>query len=267
MPELPEVEIMTRNASRWLLGQTLDRVVADDPDVVSTGMELIEKLAGLGVDRVWRRAKHLLLDVGSYGLAVHFRMTGKLVRLPTDGRIRLSLHAGPETIGFKDARRLGSVRISTIEARDAWLEDLGMGPDVFPEIRSGEWWQERFSGTRRALKPALLDQGRVAGIGNILASEICHRARISPFTRVSDLSLAQWDGLAEATPTVIAEVIEAEEADEIRFVGERDAHELTTFRVYGRATAPCDVCGAPISSARQAQRSTFWCDRCQPPPG
>lgn len=267
MPELPEVEIMARNTARWMEGHAVLEVDVCDPDVVALGTDLVSELTGQRVDRVWRRAKHLLMDVGTLGIAVHFRMTGKLVRLPHSGRVRLSFLTAGGRVGFVDTRRLGSLRIMPIADRDAWLSGLELGPDAYPEVRSAPWWKARFTDCRREIKPALLDQKRVAGIGNILASEICHAARVSPFSPAHELTDPEWERLAEATPRVIGHVIASDGADEIRFVGEHGAGGSDTFVVYQRTGSHCRRCGETISMSRQAQRSTFWCPGCQPTTG
>lgn len=255
---------MARNGDAWLSGRVIDSIEVPDPKVIVEGSELVDALAGTRIDRVWRRAKHLLIDVGEFGLAVHFRMTGKLVQLPSEGRIRFVIDAEGNRVGFKDTRRLGSVSVFSIEERDKWLESLSLGPDAYPDARSGSWWAEAFAGCRGAVKPALLDQGRVAGIGNILASEICFRAGLNPATRVPNLDARAWDSIARIAPKFIGEVIDAEMAEEIQYIGEPGASDAGVFHVYGRESEPCTRCGTAILRVKQAQRSTFWCPSCQP---
>ena len=267
MPELPEVEIMTRNTRRWLLGKSIRRLVVDDPRVLRDGAERVDALGGAVVEAVRRRAKHMVIQCGSHDLAVHFRMTGKVVRGPSDGKVRWSIQpqSGP-SVDFKDARCLGELRLFPAGGADRWLQTLDIGPEPYPDAQTGGWWADRFAGARGAIKPALLDQRRVAGIGNILASEICWRASLNPRTPVADVSGASWDAVAAAVPALVDEVIATESGDEIVYVGESRDAGSTTFAVYAREGLPCWRCsdsGPGVARFKQAQRSTFWCPRCQ----
>ncbi len=265
MPELPEVEIMTRNAQSWLAGQTITACDLIDPAALVDAPDWrAQELVGQQVLRASRRAKHLLIECERDTIAVHFRMTGKLVRLPDDGRIRFAITTERGSVGFKDTRRLGEVRIlSPIDLHD-WLEGLSLGPDAYPEKYDGTWWQQRFAKCRTAIKPALLKQNLVAGIGNILASEICFLVGVDPTTPANQVPTAVWDAIAETAPEFIGAVIDAEMADEIAYIGENRGVETTIFQVYGREGRPCTTCGNPILRLKQAQRSTFLCPVCQP---
>jgi formamidopyrimidine-DNA glycosylase len=204
------------------------------------------------------------MECEQHTIAIHFRMTGKLVQLPDDGRIRFVIGSGSCDVGFKDTRRLGEVRVLSPDAFEAWMDGLGLGPDAYPERFGGEWWENRFAKCRTPIKAALLRQELIAGIGNILASEICFLVGVDPTLPANKVSRLIWDAIAQAAPTFIASVIEAEMADEIAYIGEKRGVETTIFQVYGREGRPCRKCGSDILRAKQAQRSTFWCPRCQP---
>ncbi|MCB9780053.1 MAG: DNA-formamidopyrimidine glycosylase [Alphaproteobacteria bacterium] len=270
MPELPEVEIMTRALGRWTVGRRVTAVEAPDPGLpraVEDGLPL-ERLVGATVDGVSRRAKYSLLHAGSLRLVLHYRMTGKPVRLgPGEARpgTRLVLHLGEARVAFVDPRRLGDAWLLPDAAMPAFWAARSLGPEPWPDRHDGAWWQARLAGLRGPIKPALLRQDRVAGLGNICAAEALWRAGIDPRTPVPDLSPAQWDALAEAVPALIAHVL-AEEEPSVQANGELDyvnAGGPNPFDVYGRAGEPCRRCGATLVRIAQAGRGTWWCPGCQ----
>jgi formamidopyrimidine-DNA glycosylase len=269
MPELPEVEIMCRNLRRWAAGRRLLRVERVDPRLP---VEL-EALAGGTVEGVGRRGKLALIHVAGPAPVVvllHFRMSGKIVRedqQPAGGRrrtvrLRLELEGpGPRCLVLDDSRCLARAEVLAEAELAAALERRGLGPEPWPTRREPSWWQERFAGARGAIKPALLQQHRVAGLGNIAASEALFDARISPFTPVPQLDAAAWARLAVAVPDFVDRVLDSESGDEIHLVQHGGPNP---FRVYGREGEPCGACGAPLQRAVQSGRASFWCPRCQP---
>ncbi|MCB9764380.1 MAG: hypothetical protein H6739_31695 [Alphaproteobacteria bacterium] len=263
MPELPEVEIAARNLRRWTRGR---RVVGLDlpDDALRIGNRGNPTPAG-PVTRVWRRAKHLLLATPSAELAWHFRMTGKLIpeRPGLRPRARLRLDDGG-VIAFVDTRRLGELRVLPPGGAAAWLDTLDLGPEPFPERHPGAWWAARLGDLRGAIKPALMRQDRVAGLGNIAASEICWRAGVSPRASARTLSAACWAAIAEASHAFLHHIVAVEAGDEIHYLNDGPGAS-NPFDVYGRAGAPCPRCGAPIQRFMQAGRATFACSVCQPP--
>lgn len=282
MPELPEVECFTRDLARWTGGAILERVDVPDPRVLS-GVEPggLEILRGGRPGRCWRRAKWSVVEVQPRGAAptqallLHYRMTGKPVL--EDGapgrKVRLRLHLRPggeagasrvdepeRVVAFDDSRCLGEVHLLPLADLPAFFEARRLGPDCWPERRPGSWWAERLGDSRRPLKVALLDQHRVAGVGNIGASEACFRARLDPRGPARSLPDAAWEALAEAVPAWVEATLAEELGQEIHFV---TAGGSNPFLVYGREGEPCAACGDPVARFVQAQRSTFWCPSCQ----
>lgn len=265
MPELPEVEVMTRNVRRWTDGRVVRALTIDDPKVVRSGDELVGGLSDEPVTAVFRRAKHMVIATETTELAAHFRMTGKVVRNPSSGRIRwrLVLDDGSE-VAFVDSRRLGELRVLAPGGAAEWLGSLGLGPDVFPDRFDAAWWADRFAGKRGPIKPALLDQARVAGIGNILASELLWRSGIHPAVSVPALDESDWQRISDAIVPLIEEIVAEESGEEIVYVNEAGGAAPSAFAVYGNEGEPCVRCGAPVARMKQAGRSTFWCGACQP---
>lgn len=262
MPELPEVEIMARLTRGWAAGKVIRSLDLLDPSVLVAGGVEPDVLVGGRVTSVRRRAKHLIIETPQGDIAVHSRMTGKLVSGSGTGRERFTLALDDGTVvSLRDTRRLAELRVLGPGGAQRWLDTLNLGPDAWPDAGGARWWRERFAGARGPIKPALLDQRRVAGIGNILASELLWRARIAPERPVPALVDREWQRIADAIGPLIDEVIAAESGAEIAYVNEGGSNQA--FAVYGRDGSPCRRCGAPIRRRVQGGRSSYCCDGCQ----
>ncbi|MCB9744337.1 MAG: hypothetical protein H6740_17195 [Alphaproteobacteria bacterium] len=264
MPELPEVEIATRNVRRWTRGRRLRRLELLDPRLVVEATRPPEALAGAQVLGCRRRAKYLILETDLADLVWHFRMTGKLVPDRPGGRTRARLHLDEgDPIAFKDSRCLGELWLLPPGEALPWLQATALGPEPFPEPQPGEWWAARLAGLRGALKPALMRQDRIAGLGNIAASEICWRARLDPQRPCPTLDAPAHAALAREASAFLHEIVALEAGDEIAYLNDGPRDAPNPFAIYGREGEPCPRCGAPVRRFPQAGRSTFWCPPCQ----
>lgn len=273
MPELPEVETMVRGIRPYLEGRTITRVDPCEcpckPIQMSPDWPELQSLAaGQPIVRVWRRAKRVVLTLASDArFVIEPRMTGlMLVTDPPDEshlRVRWSLDDGSELL-FWDRRGLGTVRLYAPGEMDAALADK-LGPDAL-DITPNEW-VDRLARTRREVKVAMLDQKLVAGIGNLYASEILHRSRIHPRTPAAKISRRRIERLHTATRAILHEAIKYEGSTlgdgTYRNALNQDGSYQNAHRVYARAGEPCLQCERPIARIVQAQRSTFYCPRCQ----
>jgi len=271
MPELPEVEAWRRVLDRWLVGRRVTRLRLEDPAAVrrqlstrpSDGWERAEawaaSLAGQQVVGTARVGKRLGIELSSQWVLVHLGMTGRFARAatpPPSGRLALELDEGPP-VWFVDQRRFGCW--VPLDDGDALQE--GLGPDALLVPLDAAELGTRLTG-RRAVKVALMDQARVAGLGNIHVVEALWRAGIAPQTRCSDLDDRALGALATAVEAQLREAVETiGPADEMIYV--TDGGE-NPFAVYGREGQPCPRCGAGVVRAVQSGRSTFWCATCQP---
>jgi formamidopyrimidine-DNA glycosylase len=276
MPELPEVETMVRGLRPALSGRTLREVTVHDPFLLQgcDAGEFVRRVAGARVDRVDRRGKWVVIALaGDRGLIViQPRMTGGfwLVSPARPDHVRLTFHLeGPEqSVWYCDNRRLGRI---------AWFADAeeagrafarSHGPDAL-EIGRDEL-ADRLSKTSRGIKPALMDQKVLAGIGNIYADEILFRARIHPERSASSLARAEVDRIHEALASVLGEAIRAEGSSfdaGYRTVLGLEGGFLAQNAMYGRGGQPCPSCGESILKTRIAGligRPTHYCPRCQP---
>ena len=267
MPELPEVEIMARNLRAWASGLRLESVDLADPTLLR-GIGSLDGIRGRSLDAVVRRGKYLVARVGDESLVFHFRMTGKLLLLgPGEERtLRASLHFdGGASIGFQDTRRFGTIDVLPNAGIGPWFESR-LGPDPWPEHHDGAWWASRLGGGRGPLKPALLNQRKVAGLGNIAGSEICWLAQLDPRTPANRLRTRDWTAVNTGCRTWIESTLEAESGTEILYFGDGGGPEHNPFSVYRREGQPCPRCSSPIERLRQAGRSTFFCPSCQSMP-
>lgn len=276
MPELPEVETMVRGLRPALGGKTLREVqVLDEFLLVGHTARQFEQLSrGALVDRVDRRGKWVVLALGDCRglIVIQPRMTGGFWLVPPErpDHIRLILRTnGPqESVWFCDNRRLGKIAwYPNPEAAERAFKH-SHGPDAL-EISRDEL-ALRLSRTARGIKPTLMDQKVLAGIGNIYADEILFRARIHPSRSAAGLTEREIDQLQAAIPAVLAEAIAAEGSSfdaGYRTVLGLEGGFLAGNAMYGRGGQPCPNCGDPIEKTKIAGligRPTHFCPRCQP---
>jgi formamidopyrimidine-DNA glycosylase len=276
MPELPEVETVRRGLEGALSGRQIVGVSAPETEPTWLAWQAAWQaaLTGRAIHTVRRRAKFLILDLDDeLALVVHLRMTGALTVNQADEpparfhRVALRLDNGME-LRFGDMRRFGSAEVLDPAGLAARLANLGHEPldDALDAVAV-----RAALGTspRLATKAALLDQTRIAGLGNIYADESLHRAGIHPQTPVGTLTDAEVARLTNAIKEVIAGGV-AHNGTTFDAEGFRDAFgnpggNLVHLRVYHRHGQPCLTCGTDtIMQMRLAGRSTHWCPTCQP---
>lgn len=269
MPELPEVETIVRALRDGGRGEPsiLHREV-ESVDLLWQGSlaeperALFEaRLPGQRVSGVYRRGKFIAIQLSTDTLLIHLRMSGDL-RVETGGalqkhdRLALNFTDGHRLV-FNDARKFGRVWLTA----DAGRILNGLGPEPFdPALTDGEF-HRRLTLRRRQIKPLLLDQSFLAGIGNIYCDEALHLAKIHPNQNSTALTLEQAGRLLQAVRAVLEEGIRTNGAS-IDWVY-RGGEFQNSFRVYGRTGLPCPVCGVPIERRVVGQRSTHFCPHCQ----
>jgi formamidopyrimidine-DNA glycosylase len=269
MPELPEVEFARRCLVRWFDGHTLHHAEADPAARTFRGAKPadFEALRGALV-RADRRGKYLMLAFANGGgLIGHLGMTGKLVRRPPGlavpySRARLVLDSG-DVIHFRDPRLFG--RLEPLPARELDTHPTlrALGRDPLVDGLTTEQLQQALGSSRQALKVALMDQGRLAGLGNIHAAEALFRARLHPARAPASLSFDEWQRLQLGIMASLDFALAAAPVgDELTYVEEPGA--ANPFLIYGREGSPCGVCGTPVEAFTQAGRTTHVCPTCQP---
>jgi formamidopyrimidine-DNA glycosylase len=191
-------------------------------------------------------------------------MTGKVVTELADREAKATiLFEKAPPVFFLDTRRFGTLDLLPNTSVESYFQSKGIGPEPWPEKRDGQWWEQQLKGLRGAIKPSLMKQERVAGLGNIMASEILWAARVDPGKNVPDLSSDEWTAIAEAAYEVISRVIAVEEGDEIVYIGDGGSPEASGFSVYAREGEPAPCCNGAVERFVQSGRSTFHCPRCQ----
>ncbi|HUE38912.1 MAG TPA: bifunctional DNA-formamidopyrimidine glycosylase/DNA-(apurinic or apyrimidinic site) lyase [Candidatus Binatia bacterium] len=269
MPELPEVETIRRGLDRRLRGARIVRVEIREPRLRRVvDRAALESLVGRRVERIERRAKYLLADVGE-GLVwlMHLGMSGRLLLLPAGAPAAAHEHVRVEfddggVLCYRDPRRFGWMRVAP---RGELAELAGLGPEpLTPRLRAASL-RERLRGTRRDVKAALLDQRVLAGIGNIYANEILFRAGIRPTRRCHRLTMSELGAIARATRAVLSAAVERRGTS---FSDYFDSDGVPgTFQqvlaVFDRGGAPCRRCGTSIKRRPHGGRSSFYCPSCQ----
>ncbi len=275
MPELPEVEIAARNLRRWTRDRTLVRLEADPKARYvfrpSTPRALARALAGARFGEIRRIGKQLLVsmerDGRPVGLLAHLGMTGKWLRrldgepAPRFSRARLALDDG-SVLHFSDLRLFGRLRAVPGARFDEVPEVAALGPDPLEAGIDPDRLHEALARSRLPVKVRIMDQAILPGVGNIYASEALFRARIDPRRRAASLSRREAGALARAVAEAMRDGIARQEGPEIVYVEEPGSEN--PFRVYAREGETCPRCRrAKIARVVQAQRSTFFCPRCQ----
>ena len=274
MPELPEVETVRRLIRPRLVGRTLgtSRVLWRRTLGGASPQAFARRVRGARVEDVRRRGKYIVCDLtrggrGAGALVVHLRMSG---RLHVHGRdeepspyLRVSVELdGGERLDFLDVRKFGRF----IHASDPGALLEGLGPEPLGEEFTADWLHAGLRARKRAVKPLLLDQGFVAGLGNIYVDEALHSARIHPLQRSDGVSPARSRALWSAVRETLEAAIEREGSSFDTFYrtpeGQPGSYQHQ-FQVYGRQGEPCRKCGATISRIVVGQRGTHLCGRCQ----
>jgi formamidopyrimidine-DNA glycosylase len=267
VPELPEVEFARRAMVRWFKGRRLVRTEADKSRTFRTGSrDLFQKLKG-PLTKADRRGKYLLLSFGDHGLMAHFGMTGKLVKRPPGttepySRARFVLDSG-EVIHFRDPRMFGEIQPAKAKALEELPGVKKLGRDPLVDGLDAKQLKAALGKTKLDLKVALMDQTRLAGLGNIHAAEALFRARLHPARKPQTLSDQEWKALAKGIHDSLRFALDEEGGtDEIEYVEEPGAEN--PFLIYGRGGTPCRRCKTTVKSFTQGGRTTHFCPSCQP---
>ncbi len=264
MPELPEVEFAARHLRRWLVGRRVVGVVAQPGTPLRdlTPEALAFGLRGRVATGVRRHGKQMFVDLDDGAVwAVHLGMTGKFVRRATDeepragSRVQVRLADADYALDFVDPRRFGRLRLFASGA-EAAAEIARLGPDALELCADPPAFAARLGAAKPAIKVALMDQARLAGVGNIYACEGLHDAGVDPWARACDLPTKALEALAVGVREAMLQSLERETDDEITYL--QAAKARNPFRVYGRLGLGCTCCGAPVERGVQQGRATFW---------
>lgn len=287
MPELPEVETIRRELHQMLPGVTIQRVDLHLAKMVKLSKWRFHRLvSGTKILAVRRRAKMLLIDLDNgWTIIIHLKMSGQLIWQSTKGKLTVGghpisggiddlpnkfshvvFHTNRGTLFFNDQRQFGFVKMVLTNDIDAWLERLRLGPE--PLSREFTWsrFQELVDRHgRKKVKPALLDQTVIAGIGNIYADESCFSARVLPTRRLATLTPRERKNLYRGIQTILRLAIKRKgtTADAYRTANGEKGRMMPFLKVYQRPGRPCKRCTGTVQRMVLAGRGTHFCPRCQ----
>ncbi len=274
MPELPEVETIRRQLAPHLEGRTIESVqILDARWTRPAAPGPVEaELKRARVERVGRSGKYLVWSLsGDRHLLVHLRMTGALlfdpVGEPAHTRVRFELDGG-HRLAYVDPRRFGTGHLlHGAAARDAYLE-ARIGIEPFTEEFTAAYLRAVARGRIAPVKSFVLDQRRIAGVGNIYADEALFRAGIHPLRPAGRLTGPQWARLRDAIEEALMAGIDAKGAsiDDFRHVDGARGSFQDRFLIHRRAGEPCIRCGGTVRKIVVGGRGTYVCERCQPRP-
>ena len=270
MPELPEVETTLRGIQPFLLGQTIEGLVVRDGRLRwPVPPDLPERVRGQSIHSLFRRGKYILIATDAGKLILHLGMSGSLriteAELPPQKHDHYDLVVtGGKRLRFHDPRRFGCLLWTESDPEQHALI-APLGPEPLSGVFDAGYLHARSRGRRAAVKTFIMDSHVVVGVGNIYASESLFRAGIAPQRAAGDISRQRYERLVESIREVLLASIQQGGTTLRDFVNEsgNPGYFRQTLNVYDRAGEPCRACGTAIEVARQGQRSTFWCPRCQ----
>jgi formamidopyrimidine-DNA glycosylase len=275
MPELPETETIARDLDDSVRGATIVGVQITHADVLRevTSRALARRVTGATIERCWRRAKLIVIDLSTGDrIVVQPRFTGALLldedgSLPEDERrystVSLTLGDG-RVLHYRDIRRLGTLAVMDEKRFAAYTSALGVEP--LDSAFTAEHLSSRLRGSRQAIKKVLMDQRTLAGVGNIYANEALWRSMIDPSRAAGSLSSGEIARLRDEIVDVLRESIQARGTS---FRDYRDARgERGRFaeklQAYGREGQPCARCGRRLIGTHAIDgRMTVLCAHCQ----
>ena len=270
MPELPEVETTRNGLAPHLEGAIVTGVVIRNPRLRwPIPDNLPERIYGLPVISLQRRAKYLLMKFKTGTLIMHLGMSGSLRILPAEtvserhDHFDLLLDNG-KLMRLRDPRRFGAI---------LWQEGnitthpllAKLGPEPLEAQFNANYFYQATRGRAVPIKQFIMDNHVVVGVGNIYASEALFSAGIAPQIKAGNLSLARCTKLVEIIRCTLREAIDAGGSTLRDFVNAsgNPGYFQQEHRVYGRAGEPCSLCTHPIKQIKQGQRSSFYCEHCQ----
>jgi len=275
MPELPEVEAVARALRPLVVGQAILRCRVIHPIAVrptsgrgaGRAAAAIEKNArGRKIRSVDRRGKYLILLLDRGCLILHFKLDGQLIWFPKrriTGHIDVAFEMRRGTLGFVDRRHFGRVQWAEAPQDIPGIREMGVEP-LSPEF-TVERLAAMLRASRRPLKAFLLDQSKIAGLGNIYSNEAMWRARLNPQRPANRVTADAASRLHKGIVDVLRRALECclHPAPDFRDPNWWFQGLETILAVYGRAGQKCRRCGGTIRRIAQGGRSTFWCPRCQ----
>lgn len=266
MPELPEVETIKRELEKAVLGKKITGVIINNPKVIKEPKKeaFIKGLKNATIESILRKGKLIIFELSSgMDLAIHLRMTGQLVFPGNAKSSRVSFKfSDGKILDYNDRRLLGELRLLNKWQELKFIKELG--PEPFA-ITAGQF-KQMLAGKKTKIKPLLMDQRFIAGVGNLYAAEALFRSRIRPERLASKLADKEKEKLLKEIKDTLGEALNYKGSSLDQYVqlsGEAGGY-AKYHKVYGREGKPCLVCKAPIKRIALGGRGTYFCPKCQP---
>jgi formamidopyrimidine-DNA glycosylase len=265
MPELPEVETIKRDLEKIILGKKISEVFVHNPKVLReiSSNEFKKGLVGATFKNILRRAKVLILELSNgKSLVIHLKMTGQLVYPGTGKQARVSFKlSSGEILDFNDQRLFAELRLMDDWHKFKFIQRLG--PEPFD--LSLEEFKLLLKTKKTKIKPLLMEQSFISGIGNLYAAECLFRSKISPDRPAQNITNKECEALYSQIKEVLNDAIKhggSSVDDYVRLSGEKGNYSKL-HKVYGREGKPCFVCKTPVKRTTLSGRGTYFCPTCQ----
>ncbi|WP_430606257.1 formamidopyrimidine-DNA glycosylase [Enterococcus sp. AZ170] len=272
MPELPEVETVRKGLEKLVVGKTIKEVTVLWPRIIETPEVDVfaQQLIGQTIENMERRGKFLIFKLTNYDLVSHLRMEGKYeTHDPQNDRNKhthvIFTFTDETELRYLDVRKFG--RMTLVEKNQAGLYKgiLALGPEPVPSQFKLSEFRRGLKKHHKAIKPLLLDQRLVTGLGNIYVDEALWEAKIHPEQPADTLKAKEIERLYHAIIDVLGRAVEAGGTtirSYLNALGEAGTFQIS-LNVYGQTEKPCSRCGTPIKKIKVAQRGTHFCPKCQ----
>lgn len=265
MPELPEVETIKRELEKTVLGKKITEVAVNNSKVIKEPKkeEFVKGLKNSAIKNILRKGKLLVLELSSgKSLSVHLKMTGQLVYpgKASGSRVSFKLSDG-KWLDFNDRRLMGELRLLDDWRTLKFVKELG--PEPF-DLTEGQF-KKMLALKKTRIKPLLMEQSFISGVGNLYAAEALFRAKINPLRQASSLSQEEKALLFKEIKDTLNEAIKygGSSVDQyVQLTGSPGAY-ARYHKVYDRKNQPCLVCKTPIKRISLAGRGTYFCPKCQ----
>lgn len=282
MPELPEVETIRIGLNKYLTGHVIEEVIVNLPKQISGDYQALIGAKVLGVER-FGKGLVVQLDNG-FSITIHVKMTGQMLyknpkttKQVIPGNKKVDLEALPDkythvvfyldkgaVLYYRDVRQFGWIKIVKTDSVASQSYFKSLGPEPLRDL-TFEKFQSILAKRKTPIKMLLMDQGQIAGIGNIYANDALYLSGVHPTRPANSLDAQEQEKLFEAVETVLKKGIEVGGASEWSYVdalGEAGRYQ-DFFKVYRKHGQNCPVCGSTIETIRMGGRGTFFCPRCQ----
>lgn len=265
MPELPEVETLKRELEKAVLGKKIAEACVHHPLIVrQPSVDKFKKgLAGATIKNILRRAKVLIIELSNgKSLVIHLKMTGQLIYPGSGRKSRVSFRlSDKKNLDFNDQRLFAELRLLDDWRQLKFIKELGPEPFEITVAR----FKEMLASRKTKIKPLLMEQSFIAGIGNLYAAESLFRAKIHPERPANGLSDKEKEALFTSIKNVLKDAIRqggSSVDDYVRLSGSPGGY-ARYHKVYNKQGKPCLLCKAPIRRIALGGRGTYFCPKCQ----